>query len=285
METESIPPRPSGEDEGRVGFLGVFTSPAVESAFRTQHFRDNRWLSIFLVSAAMLRVSLLLTADYEHFGVGPAFWLLFTSRLLFVLVSVYVLVALRRAACPAAAERLFLRWGFLLIAVTVQALSARPPSNHELLFMSFGMILVTYCVAPLRLSHQATLALTYSGLAFYACRHVDGATLSGVAAVHTLSHIFGAVSSWRLNHRRRETYLGTRREAQLRSKLEAAVAEIKTLRGMLCICAWCKKIRDQEEVWEPVEEYVQSRTQASFSHGICPECLKAQVGEMIPALP
>jgi hypothetical protein len=224
----------------------------------------------------MVRVALLVLADYLHFGLAPAFWSLLVSRLIFLIVSACVLFALRRAASAAAADRLFFGWCFLLAAMTVSVLSARPPDNSGLLLMSFGMVLVAYCVTPLPLSRQAILALTYSAAALYVSRRVDEGTLSAVSAVYALSNLFGAVASWRLNHRRREAFLGTLREAELRVNLEEAMAEIRTLRGMLCICAWCKRIRDEAESWQTVETYVQSRTHASFTHGICPDCLQSQ---------
>ncbi|HEY7326418.1 MAG TPA: hypothetical protein VH592_02170 [Gemmataceae bacterium] len=280
MDTESILHPPPATDDRRIGFLGVFVSPAIEVAFRQQHLRDNLWLSRFLIFAGMLRVSLLLLADYQHFGVRQAFWLLFASRLLFLLVSAWVLLILQRTASSAVADRVFFSWGFLLVALTVYALSARPPSNTGLLLMSFGMILVTYCVTPLPLASQLTLALTYSAAALYVSRQIDGVTLWGVGATHAMSHLFAAIMSWRLNHRRREMFLAALREANLRASLEKALAEVKTLRGLLCMCAWCKRIRDGAEAWESVEKYVQSRTHASFSHGICPECFRSQLEEI-----
>jgi hypothetical protein len=280
VESQSILDPSHSKDESQIGFLGVFASPAVESAFQEQHFRDHLWLSGFLVGAGMLRVLLLLLADYQQFGVASAFWLLFAGRLLFVLVSAWILVALRLAASATSADRLFFIWGFLIVAMTVCVLSVRPPSNNTLLLMSFGMIVVTYCVAPLSLSRQATLALTYSALALYVSRQADGATLATVSATHAMSHLFGAVTSWRLNHRRREMFLGALREAELRTRLEAALGEVRTLRGLLCMCAWCKRIRDERDVWETVEKYVQRRTHASFSHGICPDCMESQVGKI-----
>src|SRR5262249_53517537 len=98
--------------ESRIRFSGVFASPAVERAFRQRCFRDDLWLCCFLVAAAMLRVSVLLLVDYQHFGVGPAFWPLLAGRLVFLLASACALFALRRAASPAAADRLFFGWSF-----------------------------------------------------------------------------------------------------------------------------------------------------------------------------
>ncbi len=57
-------------------------------------------------------------------------------------------------------------------------------------------------------------------------------------------------------------------------ELLLAMAEIKTLRGILPICANCKKIRDDRGYWEQVELYVSNHTEAKFSHAICPECMK-----------
>jgi PAS domain S-box-containing protein len=61
---------------------------------------------------------------------------------------------------------------------------------------------------------------------------------------------------------------------QLISRLKEAIANIRTLTGLLPMCAWCKKIRDDEGYWRRVEDYIKKRTDASFTHGICPQCLK-----------
>ena len=50
-------------------------------------------------------------------------------------------------------------------------------------------------------------------------------------------------------------------------------AEVKSLRGLIPICAWCgKKIRDEKGNWKRVEEYISERSTAEFTHGMCPEC-------------
>ena len=54
--------------------------------------------------------------------------------------------------------------------------------------------------------------------------------------------------------------------------LEAQLAEIHTLRGLLPICSWCKRIRDDTGFWQSVEVYVRDHTEAEFTHGICPKC-------------
>ena len=56
------------------------------------------------------------------------------------------------------------------------------------------------------------------------------------------------------------------------AKLGKALAEIKTLRGILPICATCKKIRDGEGYWSQIETYISTHSEVEFTHGICPEC-------------
>jgi hypothetical protein len=67
------------------------------------------------------------------------------------------------------------------------------------------------------------------------------------------------------------------KEKLLNSKiceLENALAQIKTLRGLLPICSHCKKIRNDKGYWEFMEIYIRDHTEADFSHGICPECME-----------
>ncbi len=56
------------------------------------------------------------------------------------------------------------------------------------------------------------------------------------------------------------------------AELERSLAEVKQLRGILPICAYCKKIRDDHDYWQQLEEYFVQHSDAQFSHGICPEC-------------
>jgi DNA-binding NtrC family response regulator len=59
---------------------------------------------------------------------------------------------------------------------------------------------------------------------------------------------------------------------KLITELANSLKEIKSLRGLLPICAWCKNVRDDKGYWKDVETYIKEHTGASFTHGICPEC-------------
>ncbi len=64
---------------------------------------------------------------------------------------------------------------------------------------------------------------------------------------------------------------------KLIQRLEKALREVKTLSGLLPICARCKKIRDNNGRWYKIESYVKEHTNAEFSHGYCPECYRKEV--------
>jgi len=66
---------------------------------------------------------------------------------------------------------------------------------------------------------------------------------------------------------------------RLIAELQDALANVKTLRGMLPICAGCKKIRDDEGYWSQIESYLHRHSEAEFSHGLCPGCAEELYGD------
>ena len=69
------------------------------------------------------------------------------------------------------------------------------------------------------------------------------------------------------------------RERELDKRVQEAIGELKVLSGLLPMCAWCKKIRDDHGYWSKIEAYLSARTGAEFTHGICPECTKKMIAE------
>ena len=63
------------------------------------------------------------------------------------------------------------------------------------------------------------------------------------------------------------------------ASLQDALLQVKTLQGMLPICAHCKKIRDDQGNWQQMEAYISQRSAAKFSHGVCPDCLREHYSE------
>ena len=89
-------------------------------------------------------------------------------------------------------------------------------------------------------------------------------------------------------------YLGIFRDISVRKSLEAdreklivelkdALAQVKTLSGLIPICGWCKSVRNDTGYWQTVEQYVRSRSDVTFTHGICPACQEKFKADIINA--
>jgi hypothetical protein len=93
----------------------------------------------------------------------------------------------------------------------------------------------------------------------------DGSTTGSVLVIHDLSE--------------RHT-LELERE-KLITDLQTALGDIKTLRGLLPICASCKKIRDDKGSWGGLEKYIMDHSDAQFSHDICPDCMRKLYPDLV----
>ncbi|MDP3773627.1 MAG: hypothetical protein Q8Q85_05105 [Gemmatimonadales bacterium] len=103
---------------------------------------------------------------------------------------------------------------------------------------------------------------------------LDGAPAAAVDSVLLTMGIAPFVVITVMQRRRAEH----EREAVIQ-ELQAALAKVRTLSGLLPICANCKKIRDDGGYWNQIEVYVRDRSDAEFSHGLCPPCARTLYGE------
>jgi hypothetical protein len=75
------------------------------------------------------------------------------------------------------------------------------------------------------------------------------------------------------------SHLIRKTEKLLENEKNAAIDEIKVLHGILPICSYCKQIRDDMGLWKQMEDYIHAHSEAAFSHGICPDCMKKHYPE------
>ncbi len=96
----------------------------------------------------------------------------------------------------------------------------------------------------------------------------------GLLVIIIVSGAFGAyrLRVWQL----------LQKEKELSKRIQDAMANIKTLGGLIPICSNCKKIRDDKGYWEQLEGYIQTHSEAQFSHGICPECAAKLYPQIYP---
>jgi PAS domain S-box-containing protein len=89
--------------------------------------------------------------------------------------------------------------------------------------------------------------------------------------------VTGTVSAIRDISERKEQ---ERQREELIKELQDALAKVKQLEGMLPICSWCKKVRDDKGYWQKIEAYIGLHTKAGITHGICPDCAKKVLDEL-----
>jgi PAS domain-containing protein len=115
----------------------------------------------------------------------------------------------------------------------------------------------------------------------------DGSCFPVLVSLTTLTDETGAVAGYLgivADITERKKYELEREK--LIAELQGALAEVKTLSGMIPICSWCKSIRSDKGYWQTVEQYVGTHTDATFSHGMCPSCaekFKADILKTNPA--
>ena len=81
-----------------------------------------------------------------------------------------------------------------------------------------------------------------------------------------------------------ERKLAEAERERLLQELRAALAEVKTLREILPICSYCRKIRNDQNYWDTVENYISQHTNSRFSHSVCPDCYKNELEPEIERL-
>jgi PAS domain S-box-containing protein len=134
-----------------------------------------------------------------------------------------------------------------------------------------GVIDMTDARLPAALEQRARTGMFKGELAFL---RKDGTVFPGELSTALFHDRDGLVKTSMIirdiTDRKRAEY----EREQLIEALQEALANIKTLRGMLPICASCKKIRDDSGYWNQIETYIQAHSDAVFSHGICPDCTR-----------
>jgi hypothetical protein len=147
-----------------------------------------------------------------------------------------------------------------------------PPEVDFSAFYLVPVIWLTWC----RGTREGLLMALVCGAGWYVHDLLSGRASSSEwfrlwdALNRQISYLLGA---WAVGALRREV-LG---QQDLNRQLKEAMAEVRELKGLLPVCAWCRQIRDEEGDWHQMEEFLLMRTRAAATHGICPACLeKAQ---------
>lgn len=272
-----------GADD-RVTWFGELASRDLEAAYRLRHVPTDRLLGLWIIVVAAVATVGMAGLDstlFPHGGpelvaLGVARWTLFA-------LSAVALGLLWGTPSPARFTLVMAVWNVATAALPVAVGVIWPPGHLELRMTASLAVMMTYCIMPLSLRFQTLAALLQTaahlsviGWLNPILNHEAFATEVGWLAI---LNVLGVLLSYRLHSRQRRLFAALQRQSELSASLGRALAEVRTLRGLIRVCAWCRKV-DAGSDWQQLEAYVRAHSHAEFTHGICPVCLDAATGTM-----
>lgn len=260
-------------------------APHLEGRLRQRLLAGDKRRARSVIVVALVADLLFVVNDFRLFETSAPFWQLVSVRGVLALVSVGALFCLRRGSSVVAMDRALTLWALFVALTCVYVGATRPPGLLAPYLVSLALIPFFYFVLPLRWSRLWAAPLLLSlGVAATAWFHEGSAresiTTGSVVVVLVAVNLMGATSAYRYQEAQRQLFQSLEQETTLRQDLESALEKIHTLKGMVPICAYCKRIRDDVGFWQQIESFLSQRTTAEFTHGVCPDCLEtARAGD------
>lgn len=257
--------------------------PDAERRFRETSLESDRRRASALLLLTLLFHSTAMPTDLSFLGVSPAFYLVLGIRIAGIVLGLAAFLLIRRTRSIEFFDTTILSWAVFLCGSIVTANALLPEDYTGHIAWDVLITLGTYTVIPLSLPRQIFVASIISvGNIILLAGHkiyLYPATFPDVTLAILCANLVGGFASWELHRWRRSQFESLEREKDARERFEAAQREIQTLRGIIPICASCKRIRTDEGTWRQVEAYVREHSAAEFSHSICPKCSEALYGE------
>ena len=246
--------------------------------------REDRRLSLALFWAVFAGIILLSVMDVRIAGSEPGrLVLLLAFRAVWALVTLVSIRAIRTARDRGTLDRRTTT-GLVVLLGAILALSLlRPPESYTVNRLQVMTVFLAYGGLPLPPRRVVLTMLTFTGgcvlvLLFYNVG-VPPVERDSIIIAFVLSHVIGYVIARRRARLVENEAVIWRANAEARRQLAQTLAEVRTLEGLLPICAHCHRIRAEDGNWERLERYVTAHSEAQFSHGVCPECMQKHYPE------
>jgi hypothetical protein len=243
------------------------------------------------LAMAMLGLFLVPTLWYlqTDFSVFAGDWSRLTLRLvvrgLMLGVTVAGMLMLAAVRTRASYSRIVFATS-LGLAATLFALNALRPEGSDLPIRSpLFTIAVMYGLMPNSTFRQILPPLAFSvALMILRLTWLTGTATSDVPGDVIILMVLNTAGVLMVRRRRALEHALDRAwqgEIDARKTTERALADLKTLHGIIPICSFCKKVRTEGN-WQQIERYVQTHTHAEFSHGVCPDCRHTHYPDLVP---
>jgi len=269
----------------RFRFSGEFRSASEEKLYLRSSWQDIKRITRYTLWVMAFIGVAFLTSDLLNVQDRPRLYLLLAIRLVIgtvLIVSAEVIYKaehyFKKYQQLIFVDQIIIAAGLAWVAILRQMPPAYVGVNTilcTLLYYQFINNRFAYTVAACAILGLSAVGVTFGALDFIPSEIVASALFLGPL------NVLGIAILRLMNRTKRREYLALKDARRLNRdnellihELQSALAEVKTLQGFLPICSKCHKIRDDKGYWERIENYIQDRTHAQFSHSLCPECTR-----------
>lgn len=259
-----------------------FQSKQTELSYRLHFLATDKWQIVVGLFLFCIPVMVFIPSDYFLFGYSKELTQLVVIRcltIIFLSTTIFVVIKSKNVFTT---DKMILASLLICCCLAFYVNMSRPAGYFQHSIVDIIIVFATYFLIPNRYFFQIIPALGLTVFNIYIfVFHKENATIL-TSIVFWFSYFFanalGMWTSWHLHIYRRRQFRTQFEEKAVSAKLQMALDEIKTLQGIIPICAKCKKIRDDQGYWNKIESYIESNTDAQFTHSICVECEEVLYG-------
>ncbi len=271
-------------------YLAIFNDKKYEYQYRQENLnQDKTKINIFL-SVGLIVNSLLIITDYISLLNTELLYLTAFSRVIFNVLLIVLFFLVKNS--NSATKNDYLMFG-MIMAISIVAFvvnSTRSSSYNFNLIIDGAILLCFYVLIPSKIILQITAAAFLTFVELILILLFKDLPINSII-IFIITFFFLNILGYMVNRQnqisKRLMFQAYHNEIILKNELTNALENINKLEGLLPICSSCKQIRikdsdtkDQKN-WIQIEKYISDRTDADFSHGICPKCAEKLYGDFL----
>lgn len=263
--------------------LGVFRDSTTEAAYRAfERPTERRWVTSLFVTSWIVN-ALLVPNDVT---LAAPRWLPFVlgARVGASLLLAVLLPRVRRAADARTFDGLLTLAISAMIGVLLLANASRPPSYSHHVFVDLVVLAAINLSMPVSVTRLSLISIAFFAIELVVLQTFRvGQTRPMLVAISSSFLLLGAFTlsvTARVRTIQRRAFVVMRARERERDELASALEQLRALRGLLGMCAWCKRVRDESGRWRALHDLVHDQKDALISHGMCEACAREMDAEL-----